>query len=33
MKQAVRIGMRLEAVWREEREGGIQDIKHFRPLP
>ena len=33
MKQAVRIGMRVEAVWREEREGGIQDIKHFRPLP
>ena len=33
MKQAVRIGMRVEAVWREEREGGIQDIRYFRPLP
>jgi len=32
MKQAVRIGMRLEAVWREEREGGIQDIRYFRPV-
>ncbi len=32
MKEAVRIGMRVEAVWREEREGGIQDIKHFRPV-
>ena len=24
-------GMRLGAVWREEREGGIQDIAYFRP--
>jgi len=32
MKEAVRIGVRLEAVWRDEREGGIQDIKYFRPL-
>ncbi len=32
MKENVRIGMRVEAVWRDEREGGIQDIKYFRPL-
>ncbi len=30
----VRIGMRVEAVWRPapEREGSILDIDHFRPL-
>ena len=28
MNEAVRIGMRVEAVWLEQREGGIQDIKH-----
>jgi uncharacterized OB-fold protein len=33
MKEAVRIGMRLEAVWRQEREGGIQDIEYWRPVP
>ena len=27
----IQVGMRLEAVWREERVGGIQDIRHFRP--
>ena len=32
MKEAVRVGMRVEAVWRDEREGGIQDISYFRPL-
>ncbi len=32
MTEAVRIGMRVEAVWREEREGGIQDIKYWRPV-
>lgn len=32
MKRAIRIGMRLGAVWREEREGNIRDIRHFRPL-
>ena len=28
----IQVGMRLEAVWREERQGGIQDISHFRPV-
>lgn len=32
MKEAIQIGMRLEAVWQEEREGGIQDIRYFRPV-
>ncbi len=32
MKDAVQIGMRVEAVWRDERVGGIQDIKYFRPV-
>ncbi len=32
MKEAIQIGMRLEAVWQDEREGGIQDIKYFRPV-
>lgn len=33
--QDVRIGMRVQAVWKpaEEREGSILDIKHFRPIP
>ena len=32
--QAVRIGMRVQAVWKppEEREGSILDIKYFKPL-
>ncbi|MBI1884712.1 MAG: Zn-ribbon domain-containing OB-fold protein [Chloroflexi bacterium] len=30
--QRIQIGMRLEALWREEREGGIKDIKYFRPV-
>jgi uncharacterized OB-fold protein len=31
---AVRIGMRVQAVWKppEQREGSILDIKHFKPL-
>jgi uncharacterized OB-fold protein len=31
---AVKIGMRVQAVWKpaEEREGSILDIKHFRPM-
>jgi len=31
---AVRIGMRVQAVWKpaEEREGSILDIKYFRPM-
>ncbi|MFQ5925700.1 MAG: Zn-ribbon domain-containing OB-fold protein [Dehalococcoidia bacterium] len=28
----IRIGMRVEPVFREEREGNILDIKYFRPL-
>ncbi len=32
MKEAIQIGMRVEVVWRDEREGGIQDIKYFRPV-
>ncbi len=32
MRAEVRIGMRVGAVWREEREGSIRDILHFRPL-
>ncbi len=27
----IHAGMRLAEVWREEREGGIQDIAYFRP--
>jgi hypothetical protein len=31
--QDVRMGMRVEAVWRPptEREGSLEDIRHFRP--
>ena len=28
----MRIGMRVEAVFQEEREGSILDIKYFRPI-
>ena len=28
----LRIGMRVEAVFQEEREGNILDIKYFKPL-
>ena len=28
----IRIGMRVEAVFKEEREGSILDIKYFKPL-
>ncbi len=32
--KAVRIGMRVQAVWKppEEREGAITDIRYFKPL-
>lgn len=30
--EAVRIGMRVEAVFAAERRGSIRDISHFRPL-
>lgn len=29
--EALRIGMRMQAVFREERKGNILDIKYFRP--
>ncbi|MCZ7585660.1 MAG: hypothetical protein M5R36_21275 [Deltaproteobacteria bacterium] len=31
----VEIGMRVQAVWKpaKEREGGVTDIKYFKPLP
>ena len=28
----IQVGMRLEADWRDERVGGIQDIRYFRPV-
>jgi len=30
--QDVKIGMRLQAVFKEEREASILDIKYFKPL-
>jgi uncharacterized OB-fold protein len=30
-KKAISVGMRLQAVWRDEREGKITDIEYFRP--
>lgn len=30
--EAVRIGMRVQAVLNEKREGNILDIRHFKPL-
>ena len=30
-RKSVKVGMRLQAVWREEREGKISDIEYFRP--
>jgi len=30
--EKVKVGMRVEAVLEEEREGNILDIRHFRPL-
>ncbi len=29
----IKIGMRLEPVFKEEREGSIMDIDHFKPSP
>jgi len=31
--QDLRIGMRVQAVFKEERQGNILDIKYFRPIP
>lgn len=30
--ELVKIGMRVEAVWRDERKGEISDIEYFRPV-
>jgi uncharacterized OB-fold protein len=30
-KKALSVGMRLQAVWRDEREGKISDIEYFGP--
>ncbi len=30
--QKVRVGMRVKAVFKEERAGSILDIKHFKPI-
>jgi len=30
-KQAIRVGMKLQAVWKDEREGRITDILYFKP--
>jgi uncharacterized OB-fold protein len=30
-KKAITVGMRVQAVWRDEREGKITDIEYFRP--
>jgi uncharacterized OB-fold protein len=30
-KKAISVGMRLQAVWRDEREGKITDIGYFQP--
>ena len=31
-KELVKIGMRVEAVWREQRRGEIGDIQYFKPI-
>jgi hypothetical protein len=31
-KQNIRVGMKLQAVWKEEREGRISDILYFKPV-
>jgi hypothetical protein len=30
--EQLRIGMRVQAVFKDERSGGILDIRYFRPL-
>ena len=29
----LKVGMRVKAVWREERSGILTDIKYFKPIP
>lgn len=31
-KEKLRAGVRVEAVWKEKREGNILDIEYFRPV-
>ena len=31
-REVVKIGMRVEAVWREQRRGEILDIQYFKPI-
>ena len=32
VKDKVKIGMRVEAKWRDERQGNIHDIEYFEPI-
>lgn len=32
VRERVKIGMRVKAVWREKREGNIFDIEYFEPM-
>ena len=32
VKDLVKIGMRVEAKWRDERQGNIHDIEYFKPI-
>jgi len=32
VKDKVKIGMRVEAKWRDERQGNIHDIEYFKPI-
>lgn len=32
VKDKVKIGMRVEAKWRDERHGDIHDIEYFKPI-
>jgi hypothetical protein len=32
VKKIIKSGMKVEAVWSDDRKGHIMDIKHFRPL-
>jgi uncharacterized OB-fold protein len=29
----IKVGIRVQAVFREKREGNLLDIKYFRPIP
>jgi len=32
VKEQVKIGMRVEAKWRDKRQGNIHDIEYFKPI-